>query len=243
MVLPLIILQAVTFVVIVLVMRFLFGSQLKIALNRLQVLHQDSLEKEEVLNKELERAKIQVEAEISRAKEEAKQITEAAKRNSEKTSVEAIERAQAEAKRTIAETAEKTKRLEAEVLAQAEGKSIALAQELIKFVFAQKDLSILHSKLIDELIEELGKIDKSRLVVHADRAEIIVSQALTSKEKERLKEVLSLKLDTALNFDEKIDDSIIAGIVIRLGGLIIDGSLKNKFNRALSAIRSSSGIN
>lgn len=243
MVLPLIILQVVTFVVIVLVMRFLFGSQLKIALNRLQVLHQDSLEKEEVLNKELERAKLQVDAEISRAKEEAKQIIEAAKRNSEKTAVEAIERAQVEAKRTIAETAEKAKRLEAEVLAQAEGKSIALAQELIKFVFAQKDLSNLHSQLIDELIEELEKIDKSRLVVHTDRAEIMVSQALTPKEKEKLKEVLSSKLGTAVNFDEKIDDSIIAGIVIRLGGLVIDGSLKNKFSRALSAIRSSSGIN
>jgi len=179
MVLPLIILQVVTFIVIVLVMRFLFGSQLKIALNRLQVLHQESLEKEEILNKELERAKAQAEAEISRAKEEAKLIVDTAKRNSEKSTAEAIERAQLESKRTIAETVEKAKRLEAEVLAQAENKSVELAQELIKFVFSQKDLENLHSQLINELIDELGKVDRSRITVKTDRAEITSSQALS----------------------------------------------------------------
>ena len=72
MVLQLIFIQVITFAVIVGILNFLFGSQLKIALNRLQVLHQESLEKEEILNKELERAKVQVQSEIARAKEEAR---------------------------------------------------------------------------------------------------------------------------------------------------------------------------
>ncbi len=237
MVLSLIVLQVVTFVVIVLVMRLLFGSQLKIALNRLQVLHQESLEKEEVLNKELERAKAQAEAEISRAKEEAKQIIETAKRNSEKSSTEAVERAQAEAKRTIAESLEKSKRLEAEVLAQAESKSVTIAQELIRFVFTQDDLKILQSHLIDELIEELKNIDKAKLIVKTDKAEVVSSQALSSKEKENLKEVLSSKLGGNLSIEEKIDETLVAGIVIKLAGLVIDGSLKNKFNRAMGVIK------
>ncbi len=45
----LILLQIVTFAVLIAVLYFFFGNQLKVALNRLQVLHQESLEKEEVL--------------------------------------------------------------------------------------------------------------------------------------------------------------------------------------------------
>jgi len=45
------------------------------------------------------------------------------------------------------------------------------------------------------------------------------------------------KLGYDLPVDEKSDPSLIFGIVIRLGGLVVDGSLKNKLSRAMSAMR------
>ncbi|MBI5872841.1 MAG: F0F1 ATP synthase subunit delta [Candidatus Omnitrophica bacterium] len=237
MILSLILLQVVTFVVILLVMRFLFGSQLKSALNRLQVLHQDSLEKEEILNKELERAKTQVDAEIARAKEEAKLIVDTAKRNAEKLGLEASARAQAEAKKMLDESTDKAKRLEAEILASSEEKALTLAQELIRFTLAQTDQKALHTQLIDEFIEELKKVDKEKLTVATDHALVLTPQAMTSQEQQVLKAVLSSKLGIPVSLEEKVDVSIVGGMVVKLGGLIIDGSLKNKFNRALNALR------
>lgn len=237
MVLSLILLQVVTFVVILLVMRFLFASQLKNALNRLQVLHQESLEKEEVLNKELARAKVQVEAEISRAKEEAKLIVENARRNAEKLGLEASARAQAEAKKILGESTDKAKRLEAEILAGSEEKALTLALELIRFTLAQTDQKTLHTQLIDEFIEDLKKVDKEKLTVATDHAVVMTPQAMTPKEEEVLKAVLSSKLGVSVSLEEKVDASLVGGMIVKLGGLIIDASLKNKFNRALNALR------
>lgn len=233
----LILLQIVTFAVLIAVLYFFFGNQLKVALNRLQVLHQESLEKEEVLTKELDRAKIQCAAEINRSKEEAKVILENARQNAEQMVRQATERSQAEAKKMAAEAAEKIKRMEAEVLSAAEEKAVRFAQELIQYTFSQEEQKSLHAHLIDELIEELKEVDKTRIAVKADRAEVVTSMVLSPAKKQALKEVLVSKLGYDLPMEEKSDPSLIFGIVIRLGGLVIDGSLKNKLSRAMSAMR------
>lgn len=237
MILQLILIQIITFVVIIAVLRLLFGSQLKIALNRLQVLHQESLEKEEILNKELERAKVQSQSEIARAKEESKNILENARRNAEKITLAATEQAQLQSKKIITGASEKAKKLEDEILASAENKVVSLAQELIQYTFTSKGQELLHQQLIDELIEDLKNVDKAKLTVRADRAQVITSFALNPQEKQRLKEVLSSKLDYELFLEEKVDASLITGMIIKLGGLVIDGSLKNKLTRAIGALR------
>ncbi len=237
MILPLILIQIVTFAVIIAVLHFLFGAQVKIALNRLQVLHQESLEKEEVLNKEIERAKLQAESEIARAKDEAKTIVENAHRNAEKTIQETTESVHVEAKKIIAEAGEKAKKMESEIIASAEEKAVSLAQKLIQYTFTSKGQELLHRQLLDELIEDLNAVDKEQLNVKADRAEVTTTFALTAQERQRLKEVLASKLGRELKLEEKIDEALITGIVIKLGGLVIDGSLNNKLTKVLAALR------
>ena len=238
MAIQLVLIQILTFVIVIIALRFLFGSHLKTALNRLQVLHQESLEKEEILNKELEKARIQSQGEISRAKEEAKLIVDTAKRNAEKIALEAAEGAQLQTKKMMAEASERAKKMEAEVSAGAQEKALELAQELIKATFTSKGQAILHGQLIDELIDDLRAVDKSRLSVKVDRAEIMTSAPLTPEEKKKLKDILVSKLGYELPLEEKIDETLIVGIVIKLGGLVADGSLKNKLNKTLNEVRS-----
>lgn len=238
MAIQLVLIQILTFVIVIIALRFLFGSHLKTALNRLQVLHQESLEKEEILNKELEKARIQSQGEISRAQEEAKLIVDTAKRNAEKIALEAAEGAQLQTKKMMAEASERAKKVEAEVSAGAQEKALELAQELIKATFTPKGQAILHGQLIDELIDDLRAVDKSRLAVKVDRAEIMTSAPLTPEEKKKLKDILVSKLGYELPLEEKIDETLIVGIVIKLGGLVADGSLKNKLNKTLNEVRS-----
>jgi F0F1-type ATP synthase delta subunit len=237
MVLQLIFIQVITFAVIVGILNFLFGSQLKIALNRLQVLHQESLEKEEILNKELERAKVQVQSEIARAKEEAKVIVDAARRNAEKIALSAAEDVEVRVKKSIGEATEKARRLEAEIVASAEDRAVSLAEDVIRYTFSTKGQEILHAQLTGELLEELKKVDKAKLPAHEARAEIITPSPLSVAEENRLKEILADKLGHPVSLDEKIDEALIVGMVIKLGGLALDGSLRNKLARAMNALR------
>lgn len=237
MVWSLILIQVITFGVIIAVLRLLFGSQLKVALNRLQVLHQESLEKEEILNKELGRVRVQSESEIARSKEEAKRIIENARHSAEKITLEASERAQQQAKKTVVEAMEKAKKVEAEMMASAEEKAVALAQELITYAFSTKGQELLHAQLIDDLIEELKKVDKTRLAVKVDTVEVLTPLQLSLHEEARIKEILASKLGFEFKVLQKIEASLIVGMVIKLGGLVIDGSLKNKMAKAMNALK------
>ncbi|MFH0877351.1 MAG: F0F1 ATP synthase subunit delta [Candidatus Omnitrophota bacterium] len=232
----LVLLQVITFVIIIVALRFLFGTQLKSALSRLQMLHQESLEKEEIINKELERARIQSQSEIGRSQEEAKGILETARAKSEKMILDAAERVQIEAKKIIAEAEEKAKRLEHEILATVDVKAVDLAQELIRHTFTDKGWGALQAQLIDELIEDFKAVDKNRLSVQGSKVEVLTAIALTPEEERRLAEVLSAKLGRPITLEEKVDPALISGLVIKLGGLVVDGSLKNKLMRVVNAL-------
>lgn len=239
-ILQLILLQVITFVVIILILRFLFGTQLKLALGRLQTLHQESLEKEDILNKELEKAKVQAQNEIARSKEEAKSIVGAARSDAAKIAEEAREDAQAQIKKALAEAEEKARRIEGDILATAEKKAVSLVQELFAYLFTPKGQEAVHTQLIDELIDELEKVDPARLNVKVEKAEVLTSVPLSADEKKRIRQILVSKVGSELSLEEKVDTSLIMGVMIRLGGLVVDGSFKNRLNKALAILRQKS---
>lgn len=234
--LKLILLQVLTFVVIIILLRFFFGSQLKNALNRLQVLHQESLEKEEVLTKEIDKARIQAENEIARSKETARAIVEEARKAAEQAGQQVAEDAQVQAKKLIVDAQERSRKIEAEVRAETEKKAVGIARDLIAMIFSANGQERFHRELIDELIDDLSRVDKEKLAIKASRAEIVTSVPLTDEEREKLSRVLSQQLGYALPMEEKVDSDLVMGMVLKLGGLVIDGSLKNKLGKAVVSL-------
>ena len=92
-----ILIQIATFTLIVLFLRWLLYSHISRALERLQKLNQQNLEKEKVLKEEFERARKQAEVEIQQGKVEAESIKEQAKEDGEKTRRNLLEALQRQA--------------------------------------------------------------------------------------------------------------------------------------------------
>lgn len=237
MVLSLVLIQIVTFVVIIVALRFIFGNQLRVAMGRLQDLHQESLEKEEVLNKELERARALSQSEISRSREEAKQIIDAARHTADRLTGDVMQQAQIQAKKLIAEAGELAKKMEADVLASAQEKAVGMAQELVSRTFAASGRQVLHQQFFDEWLGELALVDKARLSVKVKSAEVLTPFALTDAQKQKLGDVLAERLGYPVTLEEELDPSLLVGIIIKLGGLEIDGSLKNKLAKTVKHLR------
>ncbi len=237
MVLQLVLIQIVTFIVIIVALRLVFGNQLRVAMGRLQDLHQESLEKEEVLNKELERARTLSQSEISRSREEAKQIIDSARHTAERLTGDLMQQAQIQAKKLIADAGDLAKKMEADVMASAREKAVEMAQELVGRAFAPAGRQILHDQFFEEWAGELEEVDKSRLSVQAKSAEVLSAFALSAAQKQKLQEILVAKLGYPIALEEEVDPSLLVGVVIKLGGIEIDGSLKNKLARAVKQVR------
>lgn len=241
MILQLIFFQIITFVVIIAILRFVFGSQLKVALNRLESLHQESLEKEEILNKEIDRARAQSQSEIARSKEEARLIIDNARKNAERIAQDGVAQAHLQAKKMLIEAQQNAKSLEGRIRETASEKAVGIARDLIAAVFSERGQAVMHEQLIEELLDELDKVDRGRLAADATTAQVTSAQMLAPSQKERLKSILTSKTGRDISLEEKIDPALVEGVVITMGGIVIDGSLQNKLQKVLDARKTGSG--
>ena len=63
------------------------------------------------------------------------------------------------------------------------------------------------------------------------KASLISSKKLTNEELESLNKDISKTTGTAIAFDYKVDESLIGGLKIQIGSLMIDTSLKNRLKK------------
>jgi len=237
-VLQLIFIQIVTFTIILLVLRFVSGTQLKVALKNLQDLHQENLEKEEILNKEIERARTLSQGEISRSKDEAKRVIDNARKSVEQLADDARAQAAVQANKMLLEAEEHVKMLQAEAEATAEDKAIDVAQQLVAETFTARAADVLHREQVDEFLDELERVESDRLRVPAEGgARVAVARLMGDDQRRRLEKILEEKRGEVTPVRENEDASLVTGIVLDLGGLVIDGSLKNRMRKALQALR------
>ncbi len=237
----LVLIQVTTFALIILFLRWLLYSHISHALRRLQQLNQENLEKEKALKEELARAKREAEREIEEGRRLAEGIKEQAREEAERIREDMLSQARKEAKRLINEAVRDCQRKSAEFSLKMQEKTVYLAGDMIKYIFTEKGREDLHIQLIDELLGEIKGLQKEKVKAEGDTAEVICAYPLKDTQKKSLKEILSSKLNRDITLTEKIDKEIVAGLVVRLGGFVIDGSIRNKFKKILPLMREEAG--
>ncbi len=232
-----ILVQLVTFIFIVLFLRWLLHAHIGQALRRLQRLNQQNLEREKALKEELERARKEVKRRIEEGQHQAEDIKQQARKEAEKDRENMFISARREAQRMINDAARDCQRKKAELTLEMQQKSVYLAIEMIKHIFTEQNQQDLHTKLIDELIGEIKKLEQGKVKADGGKAEVICAYALNESQRKRLKEALSSKLKRDISLNESIDKEIIDGLIVKLGGFVIDGSIKNKFKKILPLMK------
>ncbi len=233
----LILIQLVTFIFIILFLRWLLYSHIGQALKRLQHLNQQNLEKEKALKEELERAKKEVKRRLEEGGKQAELIKKQARIEAERDRESIFENARQEAQRMINDAARECQRKEADFISDMQNRAVYLAVDMVSYIFTEQNQKDLHAKLIDELIADIKKLDDNKVKADGDKAEIICAYALQENQKKKLKEALSSKLKKNLEFSETIDDKIVDGLIVKIGGFVIDGSIKNKFKKILPMMK------
>ncbi|MCK4994251.1 MAG: F0F1 ATP synthase subunit delta [Candidatus Omnitrophica bacterium] len=237
MIVKLFILQLVTFVLIIFALRMLFYRHLNSALKRLKDLHEENLIKESQLKDELVRAKKERESEVEKGKIEAKRLIAEAKKSGESLSQNMNIQAQQEAQRIIEDGKDALEKTKKELIEKNEAEALKLSQEVIEYTLTAQIMRSLHHELLSEVIEEIRKIENEKFFVKEQKINVISSYELSDEEKVKVKELMSSKLGLEVELQEEINPRIIGGLIIKIGGFVVDGSLENKFKKAIAYLK------
>lgn len=229
----LIIIMAIVFTGVVLFLRFLFSYHLNAAVARLNSLHEENLVKEQQLTDELKRAKAEGDAEIKRAREEAGLIMEEARKEGLKLRAEMEDQAKAQVEKIIADGNVEVEKSKEKHLKESEAHSLDLAMKLVEELLSEKDKESLQQEFISEIISEIAKLPKDQFTIVSDKVKVSSSHLLRKDQKENLQQVLKEKTGKEMIFEESLKKDLIGGLIVEIGGLVIDGSLKNKLQRIL----------
>jgi len=225
----LVLFQVFIFIGLIFMLRRIMVRNIASATTHLDSLSQDYAKRDEELHKQMEEAAQKSQEILQSAHDEAERIKiEAAKEaGEEKERVVAQGRKQAS---DIVEQADKSCHvLLAEINEKVAQQAVDKACELIEQTLPKEFKEKVHLYWAEELIEN-GFSSIERLRVPKDIKEIRVVSAFALSQEER--KSLSKKIKEVLGYDaalkEEVDQKIVAGIIVIMGSLVLDGSLKSR---------------
>ena len=235
----LIVIQVITFAILVFLLRQFLYKQNSQALARLQQLYQENLKREGDLKNAQEAADKELKAKIAQHNEEIGKLKAAGEVDVQKMHEEVLAKAKGEADKIVAEAEGKRERIKASLVSEMEEKALVLAFDIIGHIFTDQVAQGIHHQLTNEFIEEIKKSDGERMQLNVETAEIAAPYPLTQVQEENLKNILSAKMGRPVSIKGTIDQEIVAGMVVKLENLVLDGSLRNKLKGTLAYVRSS----
>ncbi len=233
----LVLIQIVTFAFIILFLRWLLYSHISRALNRLRHLNQQNLEKERALKEEFERARREVEREIAEGRRQAEEIRRQAREEADKERENLLAKTKKESRRLVNEALKDLQREKNNLVLQMQERAVYLACDMIKYIFSGQGRENLHIKIVDELIDDIEKIEKEKFKIDGNEAELICAYPLEDRQRRKLGEIVSFKSGKNISLSERVDDSVIAGLIIKSSGFVIDGSIRNKLKKILAVMQ------
>ena len=145
--------------------------------------------------------------------------------------------AKKESSRIIEQARKNEAKFRGQIAQEMEEKAVEYGAEVFKLVFSERMGEQLHRQFMDELLDALSEIEGANITVDGDDAEFVSSFAFDDDQKTRFQNLLKDKFDLDIEVKEKVDSSLLAGMVFKLGSLEIDGSLRNRYQEAAQEVK------
>jgi F0F1-type ATP synthase membrane subunit b/b' len=232
-----VVIQVITFACLVFVLIRIMYSTSFSEIKRMKRLSEENAKKTEELNDKIAEAEKQYREKIDEAQKEANKIRSQSKEDAERLKEGALLNAKTEADRILKQALNSKEKIKEELESQLQQKSLDQSLKLIAHVLNSKQMTALHQVFVEEIIMDIQGIDVSRFKIDTNHASLIQAHEIASSQRERIISVLTTKTGKDIVLEAKVDENLIAGIVIKLGNLVIDASLRGRLNETCEALR------
>ncbi|HNX81814.1 MAG TPA: F0F1 ATP synthase subunit delta [Candidatus Omnitrophota bacterium] len=225
----LILMMLVVFGVLIFFLQKILKQNLEIATKHLDELKDDYEAKEKHIVKQSEEAMSHSQEIIAQAQDEAQKLKEQILQQAEAERESVIKQARSKGDEMI-EQAEKSRHaLLAEIEDRIAKGAVEKACELVNDVLPENVKRIVHEEWLDDLINNgFTRLSGVSLPSDVQTAKVVAAFALSDENRSKIVSKLKTVLGRDIVLTEEINPHFIAGFVITIGSLVLDGSLQNK---------------
>jgi F0F1-type ATP synthase membrane subunit b/b' len=205
---------------------------------RLGAVYEDLLKKQKDLTEKLESAEKEYQAKKEESALIADKLAGQAMDDAHKKEGEILKKARAEAEDILSKAHASRDQFAKEMEIAAGKKMVDFTADLLKHVYDDKVRLLIHGQFLKNFMAQAQKSDLASVDLQGQRPTIRTAIPLTKEEQELLCQVLARGLGSPdLRIDEAVDESLIAGVAMQIGTLILDGSFANAIKEAASQVK------
>ena len=231
MLIQLIIIQIITFIIIVIVLRKLLYSETAKEAKRLKVLKDEFSKKEKELLLKIEAAQKDAQNKIAKTEEDARRYREVKEKEARDLKDKIVTKARDLAEEMKKAAINSKEKIREEIELEMKERVPAAAVKIFKETLPPQARELMHDELIEEVIARVNKLEKSILKITPGRGEILSSYPMKKHDKEKIILAISERAGHDISLVETEEKGLVAGVIVKLGSLVIDGSLENKLRQ------------
>lgn len=234
---PIVVAHLVVLGVIVIVIRKLLVGDTIRAVNRIGQAEAEMRKKEESMRQEMDRHSQDLAGRRKELEKELDARREETDRQAAQLKEQVLEDARREANELLDKARKNERRLREQVALEMEEKAVDFGGRVFKLVFSERMTAEMNRHFVDELIDALEQTDATGITVDAANAEFVASHPLEAAQRQRLQDLLARKFGLTMAIREVVREELLAGLVMKLGSLEIDGSLLSRYQEAVAELK------
>lgn len=232
----LVILLLLIFAGLVVFLRKTLNTNLTGATQHLEELSLAYEKKEEELQKRQEEIKKQGQEIIMKARADTEQEKDRVLKDAQKEKDRIINEAYKKSDEIMQQVERARQSILSELDKKIEEKAIEFAPVLLQRTLPERVKQEIHERWFDELIRAMfGELERLHVPAEVSEAKVSSAFALRQEQVSAIQGKINEKLGRHINLTQEIDDKIIVGVIINMGNLVFDGSLRLKIQEASRA--------
>lgn len=229
LIISLIAILVIMFLVMIFVFRKIMIQDVSKATSHLDELTRQYQEKEKKINQEIAEAEAKKEEILKEAQLEAEKMKLDLIQEGQKQKEKLLDSAHQQAEEIVRQAERSRDLLLSEIEERIKKNAISKACELINEVLPLEFKEMVHSRWVEDLIASgFEGLNAIKVPKEVQEAKILTAFSLAADQKKSIAQKLSQILGRQLVLKEELDQSLIAGLQVELGSLVLDGSLKSK---------------
>jgi F0F1-type ATP synthase membrane subunit b/b' len=229
----LVLLQLTLFAVLVLFLRVILKRNIVNATSHLHALNQDYTQKLDEAKEKERKADQYYDETLLKAKLDAEKSRVQILKEAHEAQEKVVAAARKQSEEILAQANRSRETILGEIEQRIETRAAELAGELVAEVLPREVGEEIHVKWVDELLKNgLSELGRLRLPADLARAEVAAAYPLRAEQKRSLQKILKERTGRDLEILETAEPPLLAGLRVKLGSVVIDGSLQSRIREA-----------